>query len=179
MSEHFKLEEKGRKRRDNGVAAHLGDGLWIQGFPPVVAVDIGEASVLARRRGAADRGALQLLEGLVAADVVQAAVAGPAAAFGAVCRHVVVSAAHVPGAEVADDRGAYLRGASVSPMTVLGGVHHAVDLAGAGGWASGGRLGSFLMPAESKEGDGEAFMAECLFSYHVFFNRSLEPVPEN
>lgn len=117
----------------------------------MVAVDIREAGVLARRRGAADRGALQFLEGLVAADVVQATMASAAAAFWAVRRHVVVSAAHVPGAEVADDRGAYLRGASMSSVTTLGGMDHAVDLAGAGRRASGGWLGSFLMPAESKE----------------------------
>lgn len=42
-------------------------------------------------------------------------------------------------------------------VTMLGGMYHAVDLAGAGRWASGGRVGSFLMPAESKEGDREAF----------------------
>lgn len=121
----------------------------------MVAVDVAEAGVLARRRGATDWGALHFLEGLVAADVVQAAVAGAAPAFGAVCGHVVVGAAHVPGAEVADDRGAQLWGA---PVAVLGGVYHAVDLAGAGGWASGGWVGSFLMPAGSKEEDGETLV---------------------
>lgn len=100
------MRREGRKRRGNRVAAHLCNGLWIQGFPTVVAVDISEASILPRRRGAADWGALHFLEGLVAADVVQATVASAAAAFRAVCRHVVVSTAHVPGAEVADDWGA-------------------------------------------------------------------------
>lgn len=96
----------------------------------------------------------------MAVDVVQAAVGSAVPAFRAVCGHVVVSTAHVPGAEVADDRGAQLWGASVSPVTVLGGVHHAVDLAGAGGWASGGWLGSFLMPAGSKESNREALVTQ-------------------
>lgn len=133
-------------------------------------MDIGEASILARRGGAADRGALHFLEGLVAADVVQATVASAAPAFRAVCGHVVVSTAHVPGAEVADDWGAQLWGASVSSMSVLGGMHHAVDLAGAGRWPSGGWLRSFLIPAESKEGDREVLMTSCLCWYHILFN---------
>lgn len=118
----------------------------------MVAVHIGEAGILARRRGAADRGALHLFEGLVAADVVQATVASAATAFRAVCRHVVVSTPHVPGAEVADDWGAQLWGASMSSVTMLGGMYHAVDLTGAGRWASGRWVGSFLMPAESEQG---------------------------
>lgn len=152
------MRRAGRKRRENRVAAHLCDGLWIQGFPTMVAVPISEASILARRRGAADWGALHFLEGLVATDVVQATVASAAPAFRAVCRHVVVSTPHVPGAEVADDWRAELRGASMSSVTMLGGMHHAVDLAGAGRGASGRWVGSFLMPAESKEGDREALM---------------------
>lgn len=152
------MRREGRTRRDKGVAAHLCDGLWIQGFPTVVPVYVREACILARRRGAADRGALHFLEGLVSADVVQATVASAAPAFRAVCRHVVVSAAHVPGAEVADDWGASLWGASMSPVTMLGGMDHAVDLARAGRGPPGGWVGSFLMPAESKEGDREVLM---------------------
>lgn len=145
--------EKRRKRtqRRSGhcsSSAHLCDGFRIQGFAAVVAVHVGEAGVLAGRGGAADRGALHLLEGLVAADVVQASVASAAPAFWAVCRDVVVSTPHVPGAEVADDWGAKLWGASVSSVTMLGGMHHAVDLAGAGRRATGGWVGSFLMPTE-------------------------------
>lgn len=152
------MTRAGSKRRDRGVAAHLCDGLWIQGFPAVVAVHIGEARILARRRGAADWGALHFLEGLVAADVVEATVASAAPAFRAVCRHVVVRTAHVPGAEVADEWRAELRGACMASVPMLGGMHHAVDLAGAGGGASRGWVGSFLMPAESKEGGREGLM---------------------
>lgn len=62
---------------------------------------VGEAWVLARGGGAADRGALHLLQRLVAADVSQTAVASAAAAFRAVRQHVVATPQHVPGAEVA------------------------------------------------------------------------------
>lgn len=62
---------------------------------------VGKARVLARRGGAADRGALHLLQRLVAADVGQAAVAGAAPAFGAVHGHVVATPQHVPWAKVA------------------------------------------------------------------------------
>lgn len=66
-----------------------------------MAVSVGEAGVLPRGGRTADRGALHLFQRLVAADVGQAAVAGAAAAFWAVHRHVVVTAQHVPRAEVA------------------------------------------------------------------------------
>lgn len=135
----------------------------------MVAVDVGEAGVLARRRGAADWGAFHLLEGLVAADVVQAAVAGAAPAFWAVCGNVVVRAAHVPGAEVADDRRAQLWGACVSSVTVLGGMHHAVDLTGAGRRPSGGWLRPFLMPAGGGGRERRVFNTPSLLLYHVFY----------
>lgn len=67
----------------------------------MVAVSVGEASVLPRGGRTADRGALHLFQRLMAADVRQAAVAGAAPALGAVHRHVVVIAQPVPRAEVA------------------------------------------------------------------------------
>lgn len=67
----------------------------------MVAVGIGKACVLARRGRAADRGALHLLQRLMAADVGQAAMASAAPALRAVHRHVVVTAQHVPWAEMA------------------------------------------------------------------------------
>lgn len=98
----------------------------------MVAVAVAEARVLARGGGAADGGALHLLERLMAADVGQAAVAGAPPPLGAVRGHVVVTAQHVPWAKVAQDGRAPLRGAPVSPVAVLGGVDHAVGVAGAG-----------------------------------------------
>lgn len=118
-------------------------------------VGVSEARVLARRGGAADRGALHLLQRLVAADVGQAAVAGATPAFWAVHGHVVAIPQHVPWAEVAEDWGAHLWGASVPSMTVLGGMHHAVDITGAGRGPPGRWVGSFLVPAGTEERDGE------------------------
>lgn len=109
-----------------------------------MAVAVAEARVLARGGGAADGRALHLLERLVAADVGEAAVAGAAPALGAVGGHVVVAAQHVPRAEVAQDGRAPLRGAAVA---VLGGVDHAVGVAGAGRGPAGRRVGPLLVPA--------------------------------
>lgn len=64
-------------------------------------VGITKACVLARGGGATDRGALHLLQRLVAANVGQAAVAGAAPPFGAVHGHVVATPQHVPWAEMA------------------------------------------------------------------------------
>lgn len=58
--------------------------------------------------------------------------AGAASALRAVHGHVVVTAQHVTWAEMAQDWRAPLWSASVSSMTMLGGVHHAVDITGAG-----------------------------------------------
>lgn len=113
----------------------------------MVAVAVAEARVLARGGGAADGRALHLLERLVAADVGQAAVAGAPPALGAVRGHVVVAAQHVPRAEVAQDGRAPLRGAAVSPVAVLGGVDHAVGVAGAGRGAARRRIQPLLVPA--------------------------------
>lgn len=107
-------------------------------------VVVAEARVLARGGGAADGRALRLLQRLVAADVGQAAVAGAPPALGALGGHVVVSAQQVARTEVAQDGRAPLRGAAVA---VLGGVHHAVGVAGARGRAAGRRLGALPVPA--------------------------------
>lgn len=118
----------------------------------VVVVAVGEARVLARGGGAADRGALHLLQRLVAADVSQTAVAGAAAALGAVDGRVAATPQHVPRAEVADDRGAHLGG--VSFVAMLGGMHHAVGVAGAGRRPPRRWFGSFPVPAGTEERGG-------------------------
>lgn len=98
----------------------------------MVVVGVSEACVLARRGGAADRRALHLLQGLVAADVSQAAVTSAAPTLWAVHGQVVTTPQHVPWAEMAKDWGAHLRSASMPAVTLLGRVHLAVDITGAG-----------------------------------------------
>lgn len=91
----------------------------------------------------------------MAADVAQAAMADSASAFGAVYRHVVVTAQQVPRAEVAENWGANLWGASMSSVAMLRGMHHAVNIAGAGRRAPRWGVRSFLMPAGIQKRDGE------------------------
>lgn len=112
-------------------------------------VGVGEAGVLARGGGAAHGRALRLLQGLVPADVGEAAVAQAVAPLGAVHGEVGAAAEHVPRAEVAQDGGAHLRGAAVA---LLGGVHHAVDVAGAGRGPAGRRVGPFPVPVRRNTG---------------------------
>lgn len=85
--------------------ADLCDGLRVQGLAAVmvvvVVVSISEACVLARGGGAADRGALHLLQGFMTADVSQTAMASATPSLWAVCGHVIASPQHVPGTEVA------------------------------------------------------------------------------
>lgn len=100
-------------------------------------VGVGKAGVLARGGGAADGRALRLLQGLVAADVGEAAVAEAVPPLGAVHGEVAPAAQRVPRAEVAQDGRAHFWGPAVA---LLGDVHRAVDVAGAGGGPPGGRL---------------------------------------
>lgn len=114
----------------------------------MVVMSICKACVLAGGGGATNRGALHLFQRLVTADVSQAAMTGATAPFGAIHGHVVAAPQHVTRTEVAKNWGAHHRGATMSTVTLLGGVHHAVDISRPGGWPSRGWLGSLLVPVE-------------------------------
>lgn len=81
----------------------------------------------------------------MAVDVREAAVAGSAPSLGAV--HVIVTSKHVPWTEVAENRGAHLWSSAVA---LLGGMQHAVNIAGAGGGPTRWWIRSFPVPAGTK-----------------------------
>lgn len=115
---------EGRRR---SPPADLCDALWIQ----ALAVRLREVCVLARRGGPADGRAFHLLDGLVAADVGQTAVAGASASLWAVHGHVRSSSQKFPWAVVAHHRGTQIwvamttMGTTVS-VVALGRMDHAV-----------------------------------------------------
>ena len=118
----------------------------------MVVMGVSKACILARGGGAANRWAFHLLQGLVAADVGETPVAGAATSLGAVHGHVITTSQHFPRAEVAEDGRAHLWGPAV---TLLGGMHHAVDITGAGRGAPGWWVRSFPVSADTEKRDSK------------------------